>query len=136
MTGQLKQGNSSLSIPVRPDQEGAAREDNVVKKAFQILKIALTSSPVLHAPDFVCLFILHTDASGTMLGVVLSQVQEGKLSPAEPRYAVVEKGAMAIKWAVLELKYYLWGRMFTLITDHAPLQWIAKDTNARVTRWF
>ncbi len=32
----------------------------------------------------------------------------------------------------------LLGRKFTLVTDHAPLQWMAraKDTNARVTRWF
>ncbi len=61
-----------------------------------------------------------------------------KLSPAEQRYAVVEKEALAVKWAVLELRYYLLGRKFTLITDHAPLQWMAraKDTNARVTRWF
>ncbi len=61
-----------------------------------------------------------------------------KLSPAETRCAAVEKEALAIKWVVLELKYYLWGRRFTLITDHAPLQWMAKakDTNAGVTRWF
>ncbi len=54
------------------------------------------------------------------------------------RYATVEKEALAVKWAVLELRYYLLGRMFTIITDHAPLQWMAraKDTNARVTRWF
>ncbi len=52
--------------------------------------------------------------------------------------AAVEKEALAVKWAVLELRYYLLGRKFTLITDHAPLQWMAraKDTNARVTRWF
>ncbi|XP_053499839.1 uncharacterized protein LOC128619596 [Ictalurus furcatus] len=33
---------------------------------------------------------------------------------------------------------YLAGRHFVLVTDHAPLQWMAKakDTNARVTRWF
>ncbi len=57
---------------------------------------------------------------------------------AEHRYATVEKEALAIKWAVLELRYYLLGQKFTLVTDHAPLQWMArvKDTNARVTRWF
>ncbi len=50
----------------------------------------------------------------------------------------MEKEALAVKWAVLELRYYLLGRKFTLVTDHAPLQWMAraKDTNARVTRWF
>ncbi|XP_016149282.1 ectonucleotide pyrophosphatase/phosphodiesterase family member 7-like [Sinocyclocheilus grahami] len=46
-------------------------------------------------------------------------------------YATLEKEALAIKWAVLELKYYLWGCRFTLVTNHAPLQWMsrAKDTN-------
>ncbi|KAI2658155.1 Transposon Ty3-I Gag-Pol polyprotein [Labeo rohita] len=95
-----------------------------------------------------CPFLLQTDASDTGLGAVLSQVQEGeehpvlyisrKLTPAERNYATVEKEALAIKWAVLELRYYLLGRRFTLVTDHAPLQWMAraKNTNARVTRWF
>ncbi|XP_026116332.1 uncharacterized protein LOC113094960 [Carassius auratus] len=116
--------------------------------AFQTLKEALSSSPVLHAPDFSCPFILQTDASDTGLGAVLSQEKGGeehpvvyisrKLTPAETRYAAVEKEALAIKWAILELRYYLLGRTFTLITDHAPLQWMAraKDTNARITRWF
>ncbi len=112
------------------------------------VKTALTSEPILRAPDFSCPFLVQTDASDTGLGAVLLQVQDGeehpvvyisrKLSPAEQGYAAVEKEALAVKWAVLELRYYLLGRKFTLITDHAPLQWMAraKDTNARVTRWF
>ncbi len=61
-----------------------------------------------------------------------------KLTPAERHYATVEREALAVKWAVLELRYYLLGWKFTLVTDHVPLQWTAraKDTNARVTRWF
>ncbi len=102
----------------------------------------------LHAPDFGCPFILQTDASDTGLAAVLSLEKGGeehpvvyisrKLTPAETHYAAVEKEALAIKWAILELKYYLLGRTFTLVTDHAPLQWMAraKDTNAHVTRWF
>ncbi len=116
--------------------------------AFQQVKAALTSEPLLRAPDFGCPFLLQTDASDTGLGAVLSQVVDGeehpviymsrKLTPAVRRYATVEKEALAIKWAVLELRYYLLGWKFTLIIDHAPLQWMAraKDTNARVTRWF
>ncbi len=143
---------SSLATPLtdltkkgRPEtvKWGKAEEE-----AFQEVKTALTSEPVLRAPDFNRPFLLQTDASDTGLGAVLSQVQDGeehpvvyisrKLSPAEQRYAAVEKEALAVKWAVLELKYYLLGRSFTLVTDHAPLQWMAraKDTNARVTRWF
>ncbi len=99
------------------------------------MKAALTSEPVLRAPDFNCPFLLQTDASDTGVGAVLSQVQDGeehpvvyisrKLSTTEQRYAAVEKEALAVKWAVLELKYYLLGRKFTLVTDHAPLQWMA-----------
>ncbi len=118
------------------------------EEAFNRVKAALTSEPVLRAPDFNSSFLVQTDASDTGVGAVLSQVQDGeehpvvyisrKLSTTEQRYAAVEKEALAVKWAVLELKYYLLGRKFTLITDHAPLQWMAraKDTNARVTRWF
>ncbi len=117
-------------------------------KAFKKVKEALTAEPVLRAPDFNCPFLLQTDASDTGLGAVLSQVQDGeehpvlyisrKLTPTEQRYATVEREALAVKWAVLELRYYLLGRRFTLFTDHAPLQWMAraKETNARVTRWF
>lgn len=82
------------------------------------------------------------------LGAVLSQDFEkeehpflyvsGKLSPAEQKYATIEREALAIKWSIEELKYYLTGWHFMLITDHASLQWLAraKDTNPRITPWF
>ncbi|KAL1259008.1 hypothetical protein QQF64_009585 [Cirrhinus molitorella] len=89
-------------------------EDSAAEEAFQQVKTALTSEPVLRAPDFNCPFLLQTDASDTGLGAVLSQVQDGKehpvifisrkLTPAETRYATVEREALAVKWAVLELR--------------------------------
>ncbi len=123
LTDLTKKGQPE-KVPWGPTEEEALRR----------VKASLTSEPVLRAPDW--------------LGAVLSQIQDGeehpviyisrKLTPAEQRYAAVEKEALAVKWAVLELRYYLLGRKFTLITDHAPLQWMAraKDTNARLTRWF
>ncbi len=139
---------ASLTDLTRKGQPEMVQWSSASEEAFQRIKEALTSEPVLRAPDFSCHFLLQTDASDTGLGAVLSQVQEGeehpvlyisrKLTPAERNYATVEKEALAVKWAVLELRYYLLGRKFTLVTDHAPLQWMAraKDTNARVTRWF
>ncbi|KAG6927905.1 hypothetical protein G0U57_009006, partial [Chelydra serpentina] len=61
-----------------------------------------------------------------------------KLLPREQRYTVVKKECLAVKWAMEILRYYLLGRKFTLVTDHAPLQWMHtnKERNARVTRWF
>jgi len=61
-----------------------------------------------------------------------------KLLPREQKYSTVEKECLAIKWALEELKYYVLGRYFTLVTDHAPLVWMSKnkENNGRVTRWF
>ena len=118
------------------------------EEAFERLKEALCSEPVLVTPDFTKPLVVQTDASETGVGAVLSQLRNGeehpityvsrKLLPRERNYATVEKECLAIKWALGELKYYLLGRHFTLVTDHAPLVWMSrnKENNARVTRWF
>ncbi|KAK3562865.1 hypothetical protein QTP86_011106 [Hemibagrus guttatus] len=115
------------------------------KQAFQQLKTALTSHLVLRNLDFSLPFTLHTDPSETGLGTILSQIFKGeehpvlytsrKLTPSKNNYAAVEREALMIKWAVEELCFYLAGRHFTLVTDHTPLQWMAKakDANARIT---
>lgn len=45
--------------------------------AFDKLKLALTSAPILTFPDFNEPFILDTDASDSAIGAVLSQNQGG-----------------------------------------------------------
>ncbi len=114
---------SSLAAPLT-DLTRKGQPERVVwnpdaEEAFRRVKHALTEEPVLRAPDFGCPFLLQTDASETGLGAVLSQVQDGeehpvlyisrKLTKAERNYATVEREALAIKWAVLELRYYLFG---------------------------
>lgn len=47
-------------------------------QAFQLLKDALISSPVLGHPNFHLPFILHTDASNSGCGAILSQLQNNK----------------------------------------------------------
>ena len=143
---------SSIAAPLyemtSKSHPNKVRWSEEAERAFQRLKEALCSEPVLRAPDFQRPFILHTDASGTGLGAVLAQEFDGeehpityvsrKLLKHERNYATVEKECLAIKWAIHHLRYYLWGRQFQLITDHAPLRWMStsKDRNARVTRWF
>jgi hypothetical protein len=109
----------------------------------------LTSAPILIYPDFTKKFYLYTDASDTGLGAVLSQKdKEGReqvvayasvtLKPAEQKYGVTEKEALAVVWAVRQFRHYLLGTVFEIITDHNALRWLFKNQqshSARVNRW-
>ena len=79
--------------------------------SFERLKDLLTTLPVLAYPDFTKEFVLHTDASGAVIGAVLEQEQDdGLLHPVayasrttnrhEKRYGVTELEALGVVWAV------------------------------------
>ena len=51
--------------------------DDEAQESFERLKRALTSPPVLAMPQDEGLFTLDTDASGELIGAVLSQEQHG-----------------------------------------------------------
>ncbi len=144
---------SELTSPLVTDLTKKEVPDTVpwteqCQQAFTQVKAALCGRPLLHSPDFSLPFLLQTDASDRGLGAVLTQEIKGeerpvlyisrKLSKRETMYSTIEKECLAIRWAVLTLRYYLLGREFTLCSDHAPLQWLhrMKDTNARITRWY
>lgn len=115
-------------------------------KSFESLKRIITSDQVLAYPDFTLPFILTTDASDYALGAVLSQIQNGvdrpisfasrTLSDRESGYATNEKEALAIIWSVKKFTPYLFGKKFTLVTDHKPLTFIkTSDKNPKILRW-
>ncbi len=132
---------SSIASPLT-DQEEAARDTDLHAGSGDCFQIPETSINVV--TDFTCTrfrLSLHTPDRcfrHRVRGSLVPGTPCDLHQPAESKYAAVEKEARAIKWAVLELRYYFLGHSFTLITDHAPLQWMAraKDTNMRVTRWF
>lgn len=86
---------------------------------FCRLKQALCQESVLVAPNFQKEFLLQTDASKLGLGAVVSQIVgedehpvvylSRKLTPAERNYSIVERESVAIKWALVTLRYYLLG---------------------------
>ena len=100
-------------------------------RAFESLKQALTSPPVLDYPRRTDKFILMTDASDVGLGAVLSTARgtvveytSRALSAAEKNYATTEKECLAVIWAVHKFRHYLIGAHFVLETDHKPLEWL------------
>src|SRR5436190_20579113 len=112
-----------------------------------MLKQKLCEEPVLQYPDFSRPFILTTDASGIAVGGILSQGEINKdrpiayasrtLTDNELKYDTYEKEALAIVYCVKHFRPYLYGRKFTLVTDHKPLTWFrnAQDANMRILRW-
>jgi hypothetical protein len=62
------------------------------------------------------------------------------LSPAERKYSVGEKEALACVWACERLHTYLWGRKFILRTDHRSLTTLLTSkgqgrASMRIARW-
>lgn len=117
------------------------------EKAFRDLKNALSSKPIVRAPNVQKEFFLRTDASDSGIGAVLMQEHEGvlhpisyasrQLLPRETRYSAIERECLALVWAIEKFHLFLYGTTFTIQTDHQPLLYLsrAKHINSRVLRW-
>ena len=100
--------------------------------AFQESKKLLSSAKVLVHFDSTKEVTLACDASPYGIGAVLShKMSDGSdhpigfasrtLSSAEKKYSQLEKEGLSCIFGVKKFHTYLYGRSFTLITDHKPL---------------
>ena len=108
------------------------------QRAFQQLKDAFLQSPFLAFFDTNALVhtILTTDASGTGVGAMLSQVQDGiekpvcfisrKLHPNETKFSSSELETLTVVWAVERLHQTSTAEHLKLglITQHCGKFWL------------
>lgn len=101
--------------------------------AFDKLKAAITTTPVLALPDFNRPFIIKADASGDRMGDVL--MQDGRpltyisktLSPPYQNMLAYDKEMLAIVHAATRWRSYLIRRYFQIKTDHKSLKYFLEQ---------
>ena len=104
------------------------------------MKKILSKETLLLYPDFNKPFEIHTDASNTQLGAVVSQngkpiaFYSCKLLPAQTRYTTTEKELLSIVETLKEFRTILLGQRLIVHTDHKNLMWKNFNTE-HVMRW-
>ncbi|GBG67325.1 hypothetical protein CBR_g464 [Chara braunii] len=117
-------------------------------QTFSELNAALISAPVLIRPDPEKSFVLITDWQPEAISAILAQVGPSRLenrveyaSKSVPtckrNYAAPTGECYVALWGISHFRAYLYGRKFTLVTDHEPLLALkkSKDYSGMIGQW-
>ena len=119
--------------------------------AFEKLKEALSQAPVIGYFNMTRDTFVTIDASPVGISAILTQSTPGlddytviayasrALSDVEKRYSQTEKEALSIVWGIEHFHLFLYGKEFSLITGHKPLEVIygqaTSKPSARIECW-
>ncbi|XP_070057219.1 uncharacterized protein [Nicotiana tomentosiformis] len=116
-------------------------------RAFEQLKLKLTTIPTITSPNYRFTFELMCDASDVAVGVVLGQhvksifhsvyYASNTMNSSQVNYTVIEKELLAIMFAIEKFRPYLMGAKVIVHSDHAALRYLMtkKKSKARLMRW-
>ena len=142
---------ATITSPLRELMKKNARFSwtEIHQNAFTKLKDALIAAPVMGYFDISKSTTITVDASPVGISAILAQGTDSDykviayasraLTDVEKRYSQTEKEALSIVWGIEHFHLYLYGKEFTLITDHKPLEIIfgtpTSKPSARIERW-
>src|ERR1041385_989457 len=121
--------------------------DEDCKEAFEVLKKALITAPIVQPPEWKFPFEFMCDASDFAVGAVLGQRVDKKLNvihyaskildSAQKNYATTEKEFLAVVFACDKFGPYIVDFRVIIHTDHAALKYLMakKDAKPRLIRW-
>ncbi|KAL3698608.1 hypothetical protein R1sor_012684 [Riccia sorocarpa] len=144
------QNYASLAAPLtkllKKDQLYEWKEEQ--QKAFEKMKVALVSAPVLRSPKWGDPFHVYVDTSSFAIGTILSQKDENnkdfpiyyasrQLNEAEKNYTTTEREALGMVYSCKKFRTYLLGYPFVFHVDHSALQYLVKksDLSGQIARW-
>ena len=103
------------------------------QRAFDNLKQAMTTTPVMALPDFAMPFVVETDASDVGIGAVLMQKEQPvaymskALGPSHKHLSIYEKEFLALIMAIEKWRPYLQRQEFFIRTDHKSLSYLCEQ---------
>jgi hypothetical protein len=111
--------------------------------AFQTLKSALVSDPIIQPPNWSQPFEIMCDASDYVVGVVLDQRKEGQvhvvyyasktLNESQLNYATTEKEFLAVVFAFEKFRSYIVNSKVIVYTDHVAIKYLLAKKDAKPT---
>ncbi len=143
----LHQWSSVLTPHTSTAMPGVVSWTSSMLDAFHALCNQLSVSVRLCVPCVSDVFVLECDASSTGVGAVLSVVRNEERLPvaffskqlrgAQMNYSAQELEGLGVYEAIRHFAYYLYGRKFTVITDHKGLvnMRCGKQENRRIYNW-
>ncbi|RYX87722.1 hypothetical protein EON73_00740, partial [bacterium] len=143
------EGFSDLAAPLvnltKKDKKFEWKSEH--ENAFNRIKTAMSSAPVLANPNYSKPFQIQAKSSEIGVSAILIQIYENKkhtiaymsakFSDIQCSYHPVEKECLAVILALEKFRHYVEGNKITVITDHNSLVWLknCQDPTGRIARW-
>ncbi|WJZ92712.1 hypothetical protein VitviT2T_011694 [Vitis vinifera] len=121
--------------------------DDRCQQSFEELKLLLTTTLIVRAPNWQLPFEVMCNASDFAIGAVLGQREDGKpyviyyaskmLNEGQRNYTTIEKELLVVAFALDKFCTYLVESFIVVFTDHSALKSLLakQDAKARLIRW-